>query len=101
MSEFVGSDGKAVEIVGVGVAYRRGEYRFPKTMTPDHPDFPAAVEALGGMVEEPFEWKWGTARYRYQNGNVQCESGFGGWVNTEPSTTAFNAGRRYERERGD
>ena len=47
MREFVGSDGKTYHPY---IAFMDGEYEVQ--IGPEHPDFPAAVRALGEMVEE-------------------------------------------------
>ena len=68
---------------------------------PDDPDFPAAVEALQKLVPEPFEWVSGVngIHYRYHNGHVEC-CVRGVWTFSLDDDAVFEAGRRYERERG-
>lgn len=66
---------------------------------PDDPDFPAAVEALKALVPEPFEWESDGFHYRLRNGVIEWQDS-GTWRATSGYTDAFNAGRRYERERG-
>jgi hypothetical protein len=69
---------------------------------PNHPDFPAAVEALKALVPEPFEWVSGVngIHYRYHNGHVEC-CVRGVWTfKSLDDDAVFEAGRRYERERG-
>lgn len=71
---------------------------------PNHPDFPAAVEALRALVPEPFAWEPGEScsRRRCANGQVEYRDKLTGvWVPVgHVETNAFEAGRRYERERG-
>lgn len=68
---------------------------------PNHPDFPAAVEALAKLVPEPFEWEPDGTSYtrRCVAGHVELKRK-DGWVEAPVCTADFNAGRRYERERG-
>lgn len=88
-------------------------------LRPGHPDFPAAVEALRSLVpkpeihpcagramamreEEPFEWEWNGNVYTYNGQDVAVQSQLGDYeAITSPNVTAtFNAGRRYQLERG-
>ena len=66
---------------------------------PNHPDFPAAVEALAKLVPEPFEWESDGFHYRLRNGVIEWQDS-GTWRATSGYTDAFNAGRRYAKERG-
>ena len=68
---------------------------------PDDPDFPAAVEALKALVPEPFEWESDGTSYtrRCVAGHVELKRK-DGWVEAPVCTADFNAGRRYEQERG-
>ena len=71
---------------------------------PNHPDFPAAVEALTALVPEPFEWEITDRDWPRRWNGVRVER-FDEvrdmWLDTgSEETAAFEAGRRYERERG-
>jgi hypothetical protein len=96
--EYMGADGNTYRIFGVDVGPMG-------VLTPDHPDFPAAMEALAALVPKPFEWEGtgGGTTFRYANGRVECRGAVTGeWTLLVGDVHyAFNAGRRYERERGD
>lgn len=118
--EFVGADGRMFEVELVrGHTVPRG---LTATFYPFNPDFPAAVAALQSLVRPsldprsgrvlamreggPFEWEGRgtnpTYRYRWRAGRVEYLSSYGdGWVHFGHDIDAvFEAGRRYERERG-
>lgn len=88
-------------------------------VSPDDPDFPAAVAALQSLIirpsldprsgrvlamregeEKPIRWTWGGWEYDYRDGVVTRYSAAGGGLVDKESAAAFEAGRRYERERG-
>lgn len=134
--EFVGRDGRTYTVASV--ALRHSEDTPTATLSldggaailcvphlhPDHPDFPAAVEALQALVpkedvhpcvgramamrgEKPFEWKSFLGDYHFGGGCVQLkrlpEKGGKGGLELCPDSMqdAFEAGRCYQRERGD
>jgi len=68
---------------------------------PNHPDFPAAVEALKALVPEPFEWTYRETPYRYVNNCVEyLDQATGRWYKSERDTITFAAALRYAKERG-
>jgi len=99
--EYVGADGM-IHRAHLHHSVEHGEgWWWPDQdrVLPDDPDFPAAVEALKALVPEPFEWESDGFHYRLRNGVIERQDS-GTWRATSRYTDAFNAGRRYERERG-
>lgn len=91
---------------------------YKKHLLPSHPDFALAVAALQSLIrpsldprsgrvlamreEGPLEWGLNGSRYRFANGKVEwwnpVDAGWHGPLSE--IRDAFEAGRRYERERG-
>jgi hypothetical protein len=97
--EYVGADGKLWRVLGVFAEEVGKLYGADAIADAGHPDFPAAVEALTALVPEPFEWESDGFHYRLRNGVIEWQDS-GTWRATSGYTDAFEAGRRYERERG-
>jgi hypothetical protein len=114
---------KPGEFVGVKKSYSiecfdgEGWYTVNRT----HPDFPAAVAALQSLIrpsldpragrvlamreegDGPHEWRAGGIHYRWNEElqRVEVHKEAGGWeMGWNHPSQAFEAGRRYERERG-
>lgn len=104
--EYMGEDG-LVHRAHLHHSVEHGDGRWwpaQSRVLPSSPDFPAAVEALQKLIPEPFEWKPenGCLR-RYHNGRVEWRSSNGSWMRPsvgDVELSCFEAGRRYERERG-
>lgn len=104
--EYVGEDGR-VHRAHLHHSVENGDGRWwpaQSRVLPSSPDFPAAVEALKALVPEPFEWEITEHDWPRRWNGVRVER-FDEvrdmWLDTESEeTVAFEAGRRYERERG-
>jgi hypothetical protein len=105
--EYVGADGR-VHRAHLNHSVEHGDGRWwpaQSRVLPSSPDFPAAIEALQALVPEPFEWEVEPGYWprRWNGDRVQAMDNPGeiAWSDTSVvETAAFNAGRRYERERG-
>ncbi len=116
--EYIGTDGKTYTAASVALLSRYGEmptatialdggasFLLTPHLCPGHPDFPAAAAALQALIpeKEPFWWELDGARFRWDGKNIQSQTCHEDeWRPCiDGILAAFEAGRCYQRERGD
>jgi hypothetical protein len=116
--EFVRWNGRSVRALMIQCRYQDG---YEAIIGPDSPDYALAVAALQSLIrpsmdpmagrvlamreegDGPHEWRAGGVHYRWNEElqRVEVHKEAGGWeMGWNHPSQAFEAGRRYERERG-